>query len=235
MTVVKRQFLIVTDDPDIGQSIQEHFKNDQTTEIHCAESLSQALNHVMKNSYCVLVIDLQLSGMDGAEMVRIFRIAKHIPILALTEALDSNAKIMLFHAGVNAFLEKPTDAGVCSAQANSLAELYLKSDYELSKCTPITFGTAMMIAPRYRQVFIDGKPLDLTRKEFDLLHFFALHPGQVFSRDQLYEHVWDDFYELGGDETVKAHIKTLRKKLSLLDTNLIENVWGVGYRLVPPK
>ncbi len=76
--------------------------------------------------------------------------------------------------------------------------------------------------------------MELTRREFDLLLFFAKRPGQVFSRDQIYDSVWGDFFELGGDETVKAHIKTLRKKLSAIGTGLIENVWGVGYRFVPP-
>lgn len=93
----------------------------------------------------------------------------------------------------------------------------------------------MVIAPRYRQVLIDGTPVDLTRREFDLLFFFAKHPGQVFSRGQLYEQVWDDFYELGGDESVKSHIKTLRKKLSVLGTHIIDNVRGVGYRFIPPE
>ena len=187
----------------------------------------------MKGAYCLLMVDLQLHGIDRAEMVRIFRIAKHIPILALTEALDADDKITLLQAGVNAFLEKPINVGVCSAQANALVELHQKLDDEQSTGTPITFGTSMIIAPYYRQVFIDGELLDLTRKEFDLLYFFAKHPGQVFSRNQLYEQVWDKFYELGGDETVKAHIKTLRKKLSGSGTNLIENVWGVGYRFNP--
>lgn len=233
--MIKRQFLIVTDDSDISQTIQRHFKSDQTTAIHCASSLSQALNYVLKDSYCVLVVDLQLPGIDETEMIRIFRIAKYVPILALTEPLDSDAKIMLFHAGVDVFLEKPINVDVCLAQVNALAELYLKSDNELSKHTPITFSTAMMIAPRYRQVLIEGKPLNLTRKEFDLLHFFAKHPGQVFSRKQLYDQVWGGFYELGGDESVKSHIKTLRKKLSVLGPNLIENVRGVGYRFIPPE
>lgn len=93
----------------------------------------------------------------------------------------------------------------------------------------------MVIAPRCRQVLIHGMPLELTRIEFDLLHFIAKHPGQVFSRKELYHYVWDDYYELGRDETVKPHIKTLRKKFAGLGPDVIETVWGVGYRFVPPK
>lgn len=122
----KRQFLIVTDDLSIGQSIQHHFENDQTTKIHCASSLSQALDRMIKDSYSLLIIDLQLFGMNRMEMVRILRIAKQIPILALTEPLDADEIITLFHAGIDAFLEKPIHVGVCSAQANALVELYYK-------------------------------------------------------------------------------------------------------------
>ena len=213
MTVTKRKFLIVTDASNFGQSIQDYLKNDQATEICCMCSLSQALDHVIKGAYCLLMVDLQLPGIDKAEMVRIFRIAKHVPILALAEVLKADDKITLLQAGVNAFLEKPIDVGVCSAQANALVELYLGSNDEQSKEAPITFGTSMIIAPRYRQVFIEGELLELTRKEFDLLYFFAKHPGQVFSRNQLYEQAWDGLCELGGDETVKAQYQNTSQEV----------------------
>lgn len=188
----------------------------------------------MNEPYCLLMVDLQLPGMDKSEMVRVFSVVKHFPILALTEPLSTNEKVALFHAGIDVFLEKPVDVSVCMAQTETLVELYLKTDEQMCKLAPISFGASMAIAPRYRRVFIDGKPLGLTRREFDLLYFLAQHPRQVFSRKQLYRQVWDDYYELGGDETVKTHIQTLRRKLSILDTNLIENEWGVGYRFMPP-
>ena len=136
---------------------------------------------------------------------------------------------------MDAFLEKPINAEVCAAQANTLIKLYLESDEELAKYSPITFGTSMVIAPRYRQVLVQGVPLELSRIEFDLLYFMAKHPGQVFSRKELYDYVWDDYYELGGDETVKSHIKALRKKLAGLGPDIIETVWAVGYRFIPPE
>lgn len=226
--------MIVTRDSSLSQSAQNAFQNDSTTELRCACSLPDALNHIMQESHCLLMLDLQLPDMDRIDMVRLLSVAKHFPILALTDTLSSDEKVALLHAGVDAFLEKPIDARLCMAQSNALVELYLKTDEQLRKHAPIVFGTSLVIAPRYRRVFADGKPLELTRREFDLLYYLAQHPGQVFTRTQLYEQVWGDFYELGGDETVKAHIKTLRKKLSVLDTNLIENEWGVGYRFVPP-
>lgn len=200
----------------------------------CTVSLSKALEYAIKKTYCLLIVDLQMSTIDHTELVRIFRVAKRTPILALTKALTAQEKIDLFHVGMDAFLEKPVDADVCAAQTNALIELYLESDEEIRKSVPITFGTSLAIAPPYRQVLANGNPIDLTRKEFDLLYFFARRPGQVFSRDRIYDCVWGNYFELGGNETVKVHIKTLRKKLSDSSAGVIENVRDVGYRFVPP-
>lgn len=231
--MIKRRVLIVMDDPETSQSIQARLEH-SALEVDCAETLSKALEHVFKMLYCLLIVDLQILHIDNAELVRIFRAAKHTPILALTDTLEVQEKIVLFHAGVDVFLEKPVHADICAAQANTLISLYLESHERLEKSSPITFGV-LIIAPCYRQVLVNEKPLELTRREFDLLHFFAKHPGQVFSRDQIYDRVWGNYYELGGDETVKVHIKTLRKKLSVLGDGIIENVRGVGYRFIPPK
>ena len=72
--------------------------------------------------------------------------------------------------------------------------------------------------------------MELTRKEFDLLFCLARHPGQVLSREQLYNLVWTEDNAINVDDVIKTHIKTLRKKLSQADTEYIQNVWGVGYR-----
>lgn len=222
------------DDLEIRKSIQEHLEY-RGMRADCTASLSKALEYAAKRLYCLLIIDLQLSAIDNAEMVRIFRLAKRTPILALTDTLTAREKTELIHAGVDAFLEKPVDVKLCAAQANALIELYLESDQDVVKSIPIAFGTALVIAPRYRQVLMQGTPLELTRIEFDLLYFMAKHPGQVFSRKELYDYVWDDYYELGGDETVKSHIKALRKKLAGFGREVIETVWAVGYRFIPPE
>nr|WP_243154143.1 winged helix-turn-helix domain-containing protein [Pseudoflavonifractor sp. 60] len=81
---------------------------------------------------------------------------------------------------------------------------------------------------------VDGKPLELSRKEFDLLHCLAAYPGQVFSRGQIYSHIWDDEPTVAVDEAVKSLIKKLRKKLATVDKDYIQNMRGVGYKFVLP-
>lgn len=232
--MTKRQYLIVSDNLDISQSILKRFAHDQVSELRHATSLPQAFSYVIKNVYCLLIIDLQIPGMDRTEMVQLFNIAKPYPILGLTETLSDGEKITLYRAGVDVFLEKPINPDICSAQANALAELYLKPDTQTKTDEVVDYSPAIIITPRYRRVFINGQQLALTRKEFDLLHFLAKHSNQVFSLEQIYERVWDGSYKLGGAETVKSHIKRLRRKLSEQGMNVIENEWGVGYRFVPP-
>ena len=124
-------------------------------------------------------------------VVRILWAARHTPILALSENLDTQEKLNLFHTGVDVFLEKPVNADICAAQANKLIKLYLESDENLVKSIPVAFGTSLVVVPQYCQVLVQGTPI-----EFDLLYFMAKHPGRVFSRKELYDYVWDDYYEL---------------------------------------
>ena len=100
---------------------------------------------------------------------------------------------------------------------------------------PLAFGTDLIIEPMKRLVFLKGQLVELSRKEFDLLYCLAKHPGQVLSREQLYSRVWDSDSAFNVDEVVKAHIKTLRKKLSASDIDYIKNIWGVGYRFQTEK
>ncbi len=157
-----------------------------------------------------------------------------MPILVITSPLESENKVALFRAGANAYIEKPVDITVCAAQSETLIQLYLDSDIIAKKCYPLTFGTELIISPLYRQVIIDGSPLELTRTEFDLLFCLAQHPGQVWSRNQLYHHVWTDTIGLEGEHTVKTHIGNLKRKLAGLGKNYIQNSRGVGYKFIPP-
>ena len=132
-------------------------------------------------------------------------------------------------------MEKPIRADVCAAQVESLIRLCLQTDEDEKRRVTLAFGETLVISPRFWQVFVNGELLELTKKEFELLHFFARRPRQVFSREQLFEQIWDYNFELGGNDTVKVHVNTLRKKLMVMGYNAIENIRGVGYRFIPPS
>lgn len=230
------RILVVDDDLDTCCSIKGHMQN-EGVEVCCMTSASEALESVMNTEYCLILLSNQLPGISGMETVRIMRLTLHIPIIILADQLSSNDKAALLRAGADAIIDKPLNVELCAAQADALIQLYRNSDVDHGNAQreQIAFGSKLMIIPHFRQVFVNGKPVSLTRKEFDLLHFFARHPHQVYSREQLYARVWGDSYALVGDETVKVHIQTLRKKIETDGTTFIHNVWGVGYKFAPPN
>lgn len=230
---IERKILVVDKNSAVCREISSNMKDD-FTDVRCMESAMEALASYMKEEYCLVILDVQSMDMNSLELLRTMRNAKHTPILALTDPLKSEDIVTLFHAGADACLEKPIDVQICAAQANALIHLYFDTNNRHKSHNAISFGSAFIISPRYRQVIVDGEVLSLTRKEFDLLHCLASYPGQVFSLDHLYAHVWDDEFAVNGEETVRVHIQTLRRKLTALGKDFIQNIWGVGYKFVPP-
>lgn len=197
-------------------------------------SIAETLGTFADDDFCLVVMDIRLSEADGMEVLRIIRGMKNIPILVLTEELETYEKTAIFREGATAFLEKLVDIIVCVAQINSLIQLYIEAQAENRVLQPLIFGTELVIDPMYRHVIVDGELMKLTRTEFDLLFCLAKRPGQVWSRSQLYHHVWSDDLDMDGDNTVRAHIGNLRKKLADAGKDYVQNSRGIGYKFVPP-
>ncbi|SFG46842.1 Transcriptional regulatory protein, C terminal [Enterocloster clostridioformis] len=130
-------------------------------------------------------------------------------------------------------MEKPYNLEECLAYAQSLMELYVRLHVVESRCYTLAFGSDLIIDPVKHQAILKGELLNLTRKEFELLFFLASHAGQVLSREQIYSAVWNADSVYNVDEIVKAHIKTLRKKMQSSGKVYIKNEWGIGYRFSP--
>ena len=230
---MKQQILVVSKDAAFCQEFQKQIQNSYAS-VCCVQTEIKALDIFMKQECCLVILDIQPLDKDRMKMLQIMRRTKHFPILALIPPLKKEEKMALFHAGVDVCLENTTDIELCVAQAEALIQIYLETSAEQKKRGIIMYGTELIINSRYRQVIVDGESLELTRKEFDLLHYLASNQRQVFSRKQLYHQVWNDSTTESGEETVRVHLNTLRKKLLQMNKDLIENVRGVGYRFVPP-
>lgn len=178
---MNNKVLIVADNLDLRNLIQDQMEHEAMS-TNCVATISEALGCIMEREYDLVVLDLQLSGINDIEMVRIIRVAKSVPVLALTEPLKNDEKIILFKAGMGAFMEKPIAADVCAAQAKALIRLNLPLEDDSKRRKVISIGASTSISPTYRQVLVDGRPLGLTKKEFDLLYYMVSHPYQVFSK-----------------------------------------------------
>lgn len=228
---MKKKVFIIDDDLTICRQIKYALQS-ITTDVYYTCSVSDGIKRFMEQEYCLVIMDVVLSESDGQELIKIMRRAKTTPILVLSSKPGHEAKLSTYQAGAHAYLEKPYELEECLAQAESLMDLYVNLKAPKSRCYTLAFGMDLMIDPERRTVMLDGKELNLARKEFDLLFCLASHSGQVLSRKQLYSLVWNNENAYDIDEAVKSQIKTLRKKLTAYNREYIKNVWGIGYRFV---
>lgn len=232
MIAIKDLILILESTPGYCQTLRS-FLQITGLEVHCIKSMEEVLSAFTKRDYCLSIFELQQLSRESIKIICEMREVKPVPIVAITEAISVEQKIELFQAGVHAYIEKPINPEVCIAQAVALMQLGGIGTVNTQQ-GELAFGTELIIKPRYRQVFVHGELLELTRKEYDLLCYLAQSPCQVFNYEQLYSHVWKDDYIFGGENTVKVHIVTLRKKMSGIKKDCIQNEWGIGYKFVPP-
>jgi len=227
---LKKAIMIINSSLEKAQKIALNLSS-PGTEIITVSSIATALQSFTKTECCLIILDAAISAEDDHQLLAALRKAKTTPILILSSQTCYVERLRVLQAGAHAYIGEPYSLEECLAQAQALMQLYcdLKPPPEI--CYTLAFGKDLVIDPLARQVLLNGKDLRLTRKEFDLLFCLASNPGPVFSREQLYSHVWDEHSAYNVDEVVKAQIKTLRQKLSTTGNEYIKNVWGIGYRL----
>lgn len=196
----------------------------------CAHTMHEALEQFIKTDFCLIILDARLSADDDHKLLKAMRNSKSTPILVLSSEMNHHERLHAFIAGAHAYMGKPYTPEECVAQAHSLIQMYIDHHHKGKICYTLAFGNDLLIDPSTRQVFVHGKELKMTRKEFDLLFCLASNPGKVFTREQLYDHIWDEHSAYNVDDVVKHHLKTLRKKLTSSNAEYIKNVWGIGYR-----
>ncbi len=219
--------ILVVDDEqriiDLAQMYleQEGFRVDSATEGH------SALKKILEHHPALVVLDLMLPGIDGWEICRRVRAESDVPIIMLTARNDDIDKIVGLELGADDYLTKPFNPRELVARVKAILRRSERKTASSTKAA-IQHGN-LSIDPQRRLVLVNGEPVDLRMKEFDLLLTLAENPGVVFSRERLLDVVWG--YDFAGEtRTVDVHIAHLRHKLEGMTPN-IETVWGVGYKL----
>jgi two-component system, OmpR family, response regulator ResD len=179
----------------------------------------------------LVLLDLMLPEVDGLEVCRRIRTKSNVPIIMVTARGDETDAIIGLGIGADDYVTKPFSPRELVARVK--AALRRAANPPTMSGDPLAFGS-LTIRPDLRRVEVSGKAVDLTAREFDLLVFLARHPGRVFSRDELLDHVWDWTYASDGG-TVTVHIRRLRQKIEADPERprFIKTVWGVGYKFEP--
>jgi DNA-binding response OmpR family regulator len=219
--------ILIVDDEQRIIDLARMYIEQEGFRVESATDGKKALDKILADEPALIVLDLMLPGMDGLEICRRVRSESDVPIIMLTARSDDIDKIVGLELGADDYLTKPFNPRELVAR--------VKAILRRSERKPSSDGKAVQIGnlainPQHRSVTIDGDPVDLRMKEFDLLQTLAENPNIVFSRERLLDIVWG--YNFAGEtRTVDVHIAHLRHKLEGM-TSIIETVWGVGYKLV---
>jgi len=223
------RILIVDDEERIRDIIREYASLEGYQADEAADGAA-ALRLFRAQEYALVILDIMMPGMDGWGVCREIRKSSAVPIIMLSARGEEYDKIFGFELGVDDYLTKPFSPRELMARARAVIRRSQPKPMPESAGDRVRFG-GLTIDFQARNVLVDGKAVSLTPKEYELLSFFARHPQQVFSREQLLSSVWGYDY-LGDDRTVDSHVKMLRTALGEY-RSLIVTVWGTGYKFVP--
>lgn len=228
----KKKILLVEDDPGIADVLSLHLGDEGYEVTHAADGINGA-RLARDDRWDALVLDLTLPGLDGLEICRQVRASsQYTPIIIISAKTSEVHRVLGLEVGADDYLPKPFSVLEFLARVKALMRR-VDALRQITQVKPLTIQIGpLQLDPLARQAKLDEKVLDLPPREFDLLHFFAQHPGQVFSRIELLNRVWGYQHD-GYEHTVNTHINRLRAKIEINPARpeRLLTVWGVGYKL----
>ncbi|HEY7525646.1 MAG TPA: response regulator transcription factor [Candidatus Limnocylindria bacterium] len=235
MPAMRRRILIVEDDRTLRQALTFNLERERY-EVRSAVDGQQALDWARNDRFDLILLDVMLPGMSGIEVLRTLRSeGSRTPVIILSAKGDEIDRVVGLKVGADDYVAKPFSRPELLARIEAVLRREARggaADEAPAGEDRIEVG-ALAIDRARREASFDGRPLQLTLKEFDLLAHLAAHPGRIFTRDQLLARVWGLDYE-GDDRTVDVHVSWLRGKLRDRDGhNYFRTVRGVGYAFAP--
>lgn len=217
--------LILEDDTKIATLVAKNLEA-AGMECHVAHDGRAALEMFERIKPDVAVLDVMVPGIDGLQITRTIRAVSDVPILLLTARSSEGDKVLGFEVGADDYVTKPFSTLELVARVRALVRRSSRSSQQ-----DILRRGVLEIDPSQREVRRSGVPVELTSLEFDVLYFMASHPGRVYSREGLMEHVWGG-ERVVDDRSIDSLISRLRRKLETNPSKpeYIQTVWGAGYR-----
>ena len=231
-----RSVLVVEDQQDIANLIKLHLK-DLSCNVKLAFDGVSGLAEAEAKQHDLIILDLMLPGIDGLEICRRLRgKANYTPILMLTAKTSELDRVLGLELGADDYLTKPFSLPELIARVKAIFRRVDAMAQASSSASGTIESSGLSIDTAKRTVSVQGKPVTLTSKEFDLLLHFAQNPGRVYTRAQLLDMVWG-YGHAGYEHTVNCHINRLRAKIGddYASPRYILTVWGVGYKFAEAK
>lgn len=226
---MKKRVLVVDDEELIVKGIKYSLMQDEYT-VDSAYDGEEALDMARNNSYDVVLLDLMLPKLDGMQVCSKIREFSDVPIIMLTAKGEDNDKILGLENGADDYITKPFNILEVKARIKAVLRRNKNTGAENGKNSGILIADGLKMDFECRDVFVDGREINLTVKEFDLLELLIKNRGKVYSRESLLNLVWG--YEYPGDvRTVDVHVRRLREKIepNPSEPKYVHTKWGVGY------
>jgi len=221
--------LIIEDEHRIRELVARVLADEGHDVIALATAM-EGLQSVVKDTPDVVILDMGLPDLDGTELLKMIRAVSHVPVIVATARGEDRDIVRTLDAGADDYLVKPFSVEQLEARVRAV----LRRMGAEGRQGPILVGE-LLVDGAAREALLDGEPLELSPKEFDLLRFLAERSGEVVSKRELLAEVWRQPYG-GSEKTVDVHLSWLRKKLgeTAADSRYLQTVFGVGVKLVDP-
>lgn len=225
----RQRILIIEDDTDLSELVAMYLDK-ECFETRIENDGAEAVKAFREFMPDLILLDLMLPGVNGYQICREIRHFSDVPIIILTSKTDTFDKVLGLELGADDYIAKPFDSKELVARIRAVLRRYKAQ----SAATPSSFEKCVS----YRDLTINltnysvtyqGKPVEMPPKELELLYFLASSPNQVFTREQLLDHIWGYEY-IGDTRTVDVHIKRIREKIKDHPMWSVATVWGIGYK-----
>lgn len=227
---MNEKILVVDDETEIADLIQVYLNNDGYT-VYKFYNGVDALKCIEETEIDLAILDVMLPDIDGFRICQKIREKFYFPVIMLTAKIDDSDKIMGLTIGADDYITKPFSPSELVARVKAHLNRYQRLVNNQMEVNDIIEIRGLKIDKTARRVYLNGEEKVFTTKEFDLLTFLAGHPNRVFTKEELFNKIWD-MESLGDIATVTVHIKKIREKIEVntAKPQYIETIWGVGYR-----
>ena len=215
--------ILIVDDEARMRKLVRDFLVKKNFEVVEASNGEEAVDlFFQQNDFSLIILDVMMPNMDGWQVCKEIRQYSKVPIIMLTAKSDERDELLGFELGVDEYISKPFSPKILVARVEAILRRSMQQNAE-----PIQIG-AVALNPVAHEVTIDGEPIELSYKEFELLQFFVTNQGVALSREKILNQVWN--YDYFGDaRTIDTHVKKLRSKLGKYGS-YIKTIWGMGYK-----
>lgn len=227
---MNHKILIIDDDAELCQLLRKCVSMENIDAAIC-HSGKEGLDTLIYDKFQLIVLDVMMTGMDGFDALKRIREISNIPVLMLTSKSESSDKVHGLKLGADDYLTKPFDIEEFTARVLSLIRRYTTLNSDINKTETCFSFKGMTLEYETRLVTVQGQPVELVGKEFDILYYCAKNQGKILTKQQIYENVWKETYAY-DDSNIMAVISRLRKKIEpdIGKPMYIQTVKGVGYR-----